>query len=325
MTQTEPRALITGMAGFVGKHLARYLAGATPAKIHGIARPGEPTEDIQEELGPRLEVHIGNLMETDRLREIIERVQPDWIFHLAAQAFVPTAFADPTGTLVNNIIGQVNLFQAVLATGGRPTIMVVGSNEEYGMVEPEDLPVKETTPFRPANPYAVSKVGQDLLGYQYHLSYGLPIVRVRPFNHIGPGQSDRFVASSFARQIAEAELGLRPPVLKVGNLEAERDYTDVRDIIRGYHLAVTRGAPGDVYNLGSGRAVSIRRLLDLLMSQSRVSLRVEQDPDRLRPSDIPRIVADSTKFHSLTGWKAEIPLEKTLTDTLNWWRETLAV
>ena len=311
------------MAGFVGKHLARYLATTTTAKIYGIARPGEPTADVEAELGPRLEVLIGNLMETDRMREIVERVQPTWIFHLAAQAFVPTAFADPTGTLVNNIVGQVNLFQAVLAWGGRPTIMVVGSNEEYGMVEPGDLPVKETTPFRPANPYAVSKVGQDLLGYQYQLAYDLPIVRVRPFNHIGPGQSDRFVASSFARQIAEAELGLRPAVLKVGNLEAERDYTDVRDIVRGYHLAVTLGVPGDVYNLGSERAVSIRRLLDLLLAQSRISLGIEQDPERLRPSDIPRIVADCGKLRSLTGWKAEIPLERTLTDTLNWWRETL--
>jgi GDP-4-dehydro-6-deoxy-D-mannose reductase len=312
------------MAGFVGKHLARYLAATTPAKIFGIALPGERTADIEGELGSQLEILAGNLTEADRMREIVGRVRPDWVFHLAAQAFVPTAFADPSGTLVNNIIGQVNLFQAVLAWGGRPTIMVVGSNEEYGMVEPGDLPVRETAPFRPANPYAVSKVAQDLLGYQYHLSHGLPIVRVRPFNHIGPGQSDRFVASNFARQIAEAELGLRPAVLKVGNLDAERDYTDVRDIVRGYHLVVTQGIPGDVYNLGSERAVSTRRLLDLLLAQSRVSLRIEQDPERLRPSDIPRIVADCSKFRSLTGWRPEIPLERTLTDTLNWWRETLS-
>ena len=311
------------MAGFVGKHLARYLAATTPVKVYGIALPGERTADIEEELGSRLEVQTGNLMAADRVREIVQEVRPDWIFHLAAQAFVPTAFADPTGTLVNNIIGQVNLFQAVLAWGERPTIMIVGSNEEYGMVKPDDIPVKESTPFRPANPYAVSKIAQDMLGYQYHVAHQLPIVRVRPFNHIGPGQSDRFVTSNFGRQIAEAELGLRPPVLQVGNLEAERDYTDVRDIVRAYHLAVTRGVPGDVYNLGSGRAVSIRQLLDLLLAQSRVPLRIEQDPSRLRPSDIPRIVADSSKFQALTGWKAEVPLERTLTDILNWWRETL--
>ncbi len=312
------------MAGFVGKHLARYLVGATDAKIHGMALPDERTADIEQELGSRLEVRRGNLMEADRLREIVETVQPDWIFHLAAQSFVPTAFADPTGTLVNNIIGQVNLFQAVLASGGHPTIMVVGSNEEYGMVQPEDIPIDEGTPFRPANPYAVSKVAQDMLGYQYFVAYGLPIVRVRPFNHVGPGQSDRFVASSFARQIAEAELGLKPPVLKAGNLDAERDYTDVRDIVRGYHLAVSMGKPGDVYNLGSGRAVSIRQLLDILLSLSRIPIRIEQDPSRLRPVDIPRVVADAGKFRALTGWKAEMPLEQTLADTLDWWRNTLS-
>ena len=312
------------MAGFVGKHLARYLVGATDAKIYGMALPGERTADIEKELGARLEVRRGNLMEADRLREIVETVQPDWIFHLAAQSFVPTAFADPTGTLVNNIIGQVNLFQAVLASGRRPTIMVVGSNEEYGMVQPEDIPIDEGTPFRPANPYAVSKVAQDMLGYQYFVAYGLPIVRVRPFNHVGPGQSDRFVASSFARQIAEAELGLKPPILKAGNLDAERDYTDVRDIVRGYHLAVSMGKPGDVYNLGSGWPVSIRQLLDLLLSQSRIPIRIEQDPSRLRPVDVPRVVADAGKFRALTGWKAEMPLERTLADILDWWRNTLS-
>ncbi|MHB0871604.1 MAG: GDP-mannose 4,6-dehydratase, partial [Chloroflexota bacterium] len=263
------------------------------------------------------------LTDADRVREILEGVKPNWIFHLAAQAFVPTAFADPTGTLVNNIVGQVNLLQSILTWEEKPTVVVICSNEEYGMVAPEDLPLRETAPFRPANPYAVSKVAQDMLGYQYHVAYGLPIVRIRPFNHIGPGQSDRFVASSFARQIAEAELGLRHPVLQVGNLEAERDYSDVRDIVRGYRLAALHGAPGDVYNLGSERAVSTRHLLDLLLTQSRVQMQVEQDPSRLRPADIPRVVADCSKFRALTGWRAEIPLEQTLADTLAYWRETL--
>ncbi|MGE5620660.1 MAG: GDP-mannose 4,6-dehydratase [Sphingomonadaceae bacterium] len=324
MTQQPSRVLITGVAGFVGKHLARYLAAVSPITgIHGIALPGETTDDLQRELGPRLEVHSGNLTDAGRVREILEQVRPNWVFHLAAQAFVPTAFADPTGTLVNNIVGQVNLLQSVLTWEEKPTVVVICSNEEYGMVEPGDLPLKETAPFRPANPYAVSKVAQDMLGYQYYVAYGLPIVRIRPFNHIGPGQSDRFVASSFARQIAEAEMGLRPPVLKVGNLEAERDYSDVRDIVRGYHLAAVHGVPGDVYNLGSERAVSIRHLLDLLLARSRVQMRIEQDPARLRPADIPRVVADCSKFRALTGWRAEIPLEQTLADVLGYWRETL--
>lgn len=255
---------------------------------------------------------------------MVETTRPDWIFHLAAQSFVPTAWADPLGTLVNNIAGQVNLLQAVLVWGGSPTILVVGSNEEYGMVEPEDLPIKETTPLRPANPYAVSKVAQDMLAYQYHISHGLRIVRVRPFNHLGPGQSDRFVASSFARQIAEAERGIRPPIIQVGNLDAERDFTDVRDIVRGYYLAMLLGRPGEVYNLGSERAVTIRRLLDLLLSRSLIPVKIEVDPSRLRPADVPRVVADCTRFRMLTGWRPEIPLEQTLADLLDYWRRRLS-
>ena len=187
------------------------------------------------------------------------------------------------GTLVNNIAGQVNLSEAVLAEGLCPRMLVICSNEEYGIVAPEELPVKETAPFRPTNPYAVSKVAQDMLGYQYFVSHGLPIVRVRPFNHLGPGQSDRFVSSAFARQIAEAEVGLREPILKVGNLTAERDFSDVRDIVRAYKLALEQGEPGEVYNLGSERAVSIQQLLDLMVSKCRVPLRVETDPELFRP------------------------------------------
>lgn len=323
MTQGTSRALITGIAGFVGRHLARYLAAIADVEIYGVDQFGGPAVASEIGLGARLQVMQVDLADGKRVRDAIEATRPDWVFHLAAQAFVPTAFADPTGTLVNNIVGQVNLLEAVLALHLKPTIMVVGSNEEYGMVEPEELPIKETAPFRPANPYAVSKVAQDMLGYQYHIAHGLPIVRVRPFNHLGPGQSERFVASDFAKQIAEIELGIRPPVIHVGNLEAERDFTDVRDIVRAYHLAVTVGRPGDVYNLGSGRAVSIQHLLDLMLAQSRVSIKVERDSSRLRPADIPRIVADSSKFRELTGWRAEIPLERTLADTLAWWRNRL--
>ena len=317
------RALVTGIAGFVGKQLSRYLAGATSAEIYGITRDGERYSDLERDLGERLHVYEADLMDAARVREIVAEVHPDWVFHLAAQASVATAWTNPLDTLINNIAGQVNLTEAVLAWGGRPTILVICSNEEYGVVAPEELPIRETAPLRPPNPYAVSKVTQDMLGYQYHVSHGMAIVRVRPFNHTGPGQSDRFVASAFARQIAEAELGLRPPVIKVGNLEAERDFTDVRDMVRGYHLAVLRGQAGEVYNLGSGRAVTIRRVLDLLLSDSRVPIRVETDPKLLRPVDIPRVVADCSKFRELTGWRAEIPLEKTLTDLLNSWRERL--
>ncbi|HZK66279.1 MAG TPA: GDP-mannose 4,6-dehydratase, partial [Chloroflexota bacterium] len=237
---TTERILITGVAGFVGKHLARLLGSTTDAQLFGVDRHGAPEMDcgLSLGLGERLRCMAGDMSDSARIREIVAESRPTWIVHLAAQAFVPTAFADPMGTLVNNIAGQVNLSEAVLAMDLRPRMLVICSNEEYGMVAPEELPVKETAPFRPANPYAVSKVAQDMLGYQYFVSHGLPIVRVRPFNHLGPGQSDRFVSSAFARQIAEAEAGLREPVLSVGNLTAERDFSDVRDIVRAYKLAL---------------------------------------------------------------------------------------
>ncbi len=318
------RALITGIGGFAGKHLARHLAATTDAVIYGTDRVCPPCVEEELDLGDRLRAEEVDLLDAATVRELVKEVQPDWVFHLAAQAFVPTAWADPAGTLVNNIVGQVNLLEGVIAWGGKPVMLLVCSNEEYGMVEPHEIPLKETTPFRPANPYAVSKVAQDMLGYQYHVSHGLATIRVRPFNHLGPGQSDRFVSSNFARQIAEAELGIGPPVIKVGNLDAQRDFTDVRDMVRGYHLAVVRGRPGDVYNLGSGRALSIRYLLDTLLAQSRVPLRIEKDPSRMRPADVPLVVCDCSKFHALTGWKAEIPIERTLADLLDYWREKSA-
>ncbi|HEX9014521.1 MAG TPA: GDP-mannose 4,6-dehydratase [Chloroflexota bacterium] len=317
------RALITGIAGFVARHLAEYLVASTDADVYGIRRECESCAELEAALAPRLKVFEGDLTDSERVLGVVEEVRPDWIFHLAAQASVASAWSDPMDTLVNNIAAQVNLLQAVRRWGGEPSILVVCSNEEYGTVTPDELPIRETAPFRPANPYAVSKVAQDMLGYQYHVSYGMKIVRVRPFNHTGPGQSDRFVASAFARQIAEAELGMRPPVIRVGNLEVERDFTDARDIVRAYYLAVLRGVPGEVYNLGSERAIAIGHLLELLQAKSRVPVRIETDPGLFRPTDTPRVIADCGKFRSLTDWKAEIPLEKTLSDLLDWWREKL--
>jgi GDP-4-dehydro-6-deoxy-D-mannose reductase len=200
-------------------------------------------------------------------------------------------------------------------------LLVIGSNEEYGAPQPDELPQTEESPLRPHSPYAVSKIAQDFLGFQYHLAYGLPVVRVRPFNHTGPGQSPRFVIPAFASQIARIETGLQEPVVKVGNLEAARDFTDVRDIVRAYHLAVTRGRPGEVYNLASGQPQSVRGLLETLLSYSEVQIRVERDPARYRPVDVPVVCGSADKFHRLTGWKAEIPFEQTLRDVLEYWRE----
>jgi len=195
------------------------------------------------------------------------------------------------------------------------------SSEEYGLVSKNELPIKETNPLRPLSPYAVSKVGQDLLGYQYYKSYGLNIIRTRAYNHTGPRREDVFVCSNFAKQIAMIEKGKEPPIIYVGNLKAKRDFTDVRDIVRAYWLALEKCTPGEVYNICSGRARSIKEVLDILLSLSKTTLKIKKDPKRLRPSDIPILQGDSSKFRKITGWKPEIPFEKTLEDLLNYWRE----
>jgi GDP-4-dehydro-6-deoxy-D-mannose reductase len=276
-------------------------------------------------IGSSVTLRIGNvLMDLPALKDLFSEAKPEYVFHLAAQAFVPASWEDPWSTLENNIRGQLHVLLAGVALDAKPRILVVGSADEYGIVSPAELPIRETNPLRPNSPYAVSKVAQDMLGYQYYVSHKLPVVRVRPFNHIGPGQSPAFVASAFAKQIAEAEAGLREPVVRVGNLEARRDFSDVRDIVRGYYLAASEGEPGEVYNLGAERSYAIRDVLDGLIVQSEVPLTVELDSTRLRPSDVPEIVANCARFRSRTGWRAEIPLERSLEDTLDYWRGRVA-
>jgi GDP-4-dehydro-6-deoxy-D-mannose reductase len=255
------------------------------------------------------------------LKKCLKDIKPDYIFHLAAQSFVPTSWRLPAETLSINAVGQVHLFEAVLDLGLAPRIQVAGSSEEYGQVNPDEIPMKETNPLRPLSPYAVSKVTQDLLGYQYFRSYGLHVVRTRGFNHTGPRRGEVFVTSNFAKQIAEIEAKKKAPVIQVGNLEAKRDFTDVRDMVQAYWLSLEKGQAGEVYNLGTGRAYAMQEVLDLLLSLSKVKVKVEVDPARLRPSDVPILLPDCSKFMSLTGWKPKIPFAKTLEDLLNYWRE----
>jgi GDP-4-dehydro-6-deoxy-D-mannose reductase len=255
---------------------------------------------------------------------LLRQVQPNCIFHLAAQSSVPASFEDPWDTLENNIRAELNLLEAVRRSGRNVRVLVVGSNEEYGAPNAGELPQTEDSPLRPNNPYAVSKVAQDLLGLQYYLAHKVPVVRVRPYNHTGPGQSPRFVVPSFAQQIARIEAGLQEPALKVGNLDASRDFTDVRDIVRAYHLAVTQGKAGEVYNLASGRPQSVRGLLEKLLSYSRPDIRVERDPSRYRPVDVPVVYGSAEKFHRRTGWQPGIPFEQTLQDILDYWRQEVA-
>lgn len=318
------RVLITGITGFAGSHLADFLLAEQPeVEIFGLQRWRSRTENILHLLG-KIQLREADLRDYTSLHQTLSEIRPDTIFHLAAQSFVPTSWRAPAETLSTNIIGQTHIFEAVRALDLDPTIQIAGSSEEYGLVLPEEVPIKETNPLRPLSPYAVSKVGQDLLAYQYFKSYGLKTVRTRGFNHTGPRRGEVFVTSNFAKQIASIEAGLQEPVIRVGNLEAVRDFTDVRDMVRAYWLAVEKGRPGEVYNIASGRDITIRQLLDLLLEQSRTPVEIEVDPARLRPSDVEVLIGDASKFRADTGWEPLIPLEQTVKDLLDFWRERLA-
>jgi len=310
------RALVTGVGGFAGSHLSDALLNQTDWQVSGCVLPGWDCSQLDR----RVTCIELNLRDRLAVRAMLERTAPDVIFHLAAQSYVPVSWDDPWDTLENNIRAQANLLDGLVKLGAKPRVVVIGSNEEYGLVRPEDLPLNEDSPLRPNNPYAVSKVAQDLLGLSYFQSHKIPILRVRPFNHIGPRQGESFVVSSFAKQIAMIEAGHQEPVIRVGNLAARRDFTDVRDVVRAYYLVVTRGQPGEVYNIGSGRSRSIQEILDGLMSHCRVAVRVEQDPARMRPSDTPEIRCDARRLRAVTGWEPTIPLEQSLRDVLDDWR-----
>lgn len=312
------RVLITGITGFAGSHLADTCV-ARGAEVWGLTQTAGPHPHLAH-LGDRIHLHTANITDEAGIEAALAAIKPDWIFHLAAQAHVPTAWSDPAATLTTNIVGQLNVILAMQEHAPKARLLVVSSSNVYGMVEEEDLPVSETTPFRPADPYAVSKVGQDMLALQYWQSHGLDTVRVRPFNHIGPRQAPDFVIARFARELAQMEAGLLPPMLTVGNMSAKRDFTDVRDMAHAYWLALEKGRPGAVYTIGSGTARSIDEMLQIMLSLAQVDIRVETDPALLRPGDLPILQADPRAFQEQTGWRAAIPLEQTLRDTLDYWR-----
>jgi GDP-4-dehydro-6-deoxy-D-mannose reductase len=316
------RVLITGITGFVGSHMAEY-ALAQGACVFGSSRWRSKTENI-EHLRSRITLIESDLRDMSSVRALVEASNPTHVIHLAAQSFVGASWQAPAETLSTNIISQVNVLEAIRALKLSPRFLTVGSSEEYGLVHEDELPIRETNPLRPLSPYAVSKVAQDMMGYQYFRSYGLPIVRARAFNHEGPRRGDVFVTSNFARQVAQIEAGLSEPSVRVGDLRPRRDYSDVRDIVRGYWLLVERGEPGEVYNLCSGRSWAIRQVLDFLLAQSTVKgIAVEVDSIRLRPSDVMVLEGDSSKIEKATGWKVEIPFEQTLTELLDYWRERI--
>ena len=317
------RVLVTGITGFVGSHFAE-LALARGVEVVGSFRWRSKTENIEHIRG-RLELVDCDLRDMSSAHHLIETARPDWVIHLAAQSFVGTSWQAPAETFMNNTRPQLNLLEAMRTRAPRARFLVIGSSEEYGFVTEDELPITEANPLRPLSPYAVSKVAQDLMGYQYFKSYGMDIVRARAFNHEGPRRGDVFVTSNFARQIAEIERGVRAPVIAVGSLKNRRDYTDVRDIVRGYWLLLERGEAGEVYNLCSGRAWVIQEILDFLLAEARVpGITVREEPARLRPSDVPVLRGDATKVGDAVGWRPEIPFEQTLRDILEYWRARVA-
>src|SRR3972149_3956398 len=257
------KALITGIAGFVGSHLAELLLNKG-FEVYGLCRPRSKTDNI-ESIKNKLHLEDADLLDSHSLYTTVSRIKPDVIFHLAAQSFVPTSWVSPSVTLEVNIIGSANLFEAVRQANIDPVIQIACSSEEYGLVHENEIPIKETNPLRPLSPYAVSKLGMDYLGYQYYQSYKIRIIRTRGFNHTGPRRGDTFAESNFAKQIALIEKKKQEPVVHVGNLDAQRDYTDVRDMVQAYLLAVEKCDPGDVYNICTGRAIVIGDMLNMLI------------------------------------------------------------
>jgi GDP-4-dehydro-6-deoxy-D-mannose reductase len=314
------KVMVTGAGGFVAGHLVDFLHAEQPAvELFGLVRPHGSA--------PRtagITVFEAELNDPASIEPVLDAVAPDRIVHLAGQSSVHQSWIDPGGTLRTNILGIVHLLDAVRRRGLRPDVLVVGSAEEYGMVEPAELPLREDLPLRPSSPYAVSKVAQGLLALPYGPAGGMRILRTRTFHHTGPGRGETFAESSFARQIAEIETGKRPPVIHVGNLEAVRDYTDVRDVVRAYWALLDHGTAGEVYNVCSGQGRRIHELLDLLLAESGTSVEVRVDKERLRPSDVPALVGDPRRLREATGWEPRVPLKESLRDLLHDWRQRTA-
>ena len=307
------KALIIGAAGFVGGHLAKELVSAG----WDVSGTKLPTESANLDIP----VFGLDILDAAAVGGLLRKVKPDYIFHLAAQSSVPVSWKSPSMTVDVNIKGVVNLLEAVRDMENPSRILLVGSGDEYGYVLPSELPIVEDTALRPGNVYACTKIAQGMMGQIYARAYGLEVIIARAFNHIGPGQTDAFVIPGFCKQIAKIESDGGTGVIKVGNLDAKRDFTDVRDIVKAYRLLALKGVSGEIYNIGSGEAVVINSLLEKLLSLSKAKITIELDPARMRPSDTPVIQADISKITECTGWRPEIPLNTTLEDVLNEWRK----
>jgi GDP-4-dehydro-6-deoxy-D-mannose reductase len=314
------KILITGASGFVGSHLADALLEKGEDEIVGIYYSDQGLENLKDK---KIELEKVDLKNSEEVSSLIKKFKPDILYHLAAFTSAAESFSSPNETVTNNINCQLNILEEIRKNNLETRILITSSAEVYGDVLEKDLPIDEDTPFNPTNPYAVSKLAQDFFGRQYFLSYKLRVIRARPFNHIGPRQSPNFVVSAFAKKIVEIEKEKRGPVLPVGNLQTMRDFTDARDVVKAYILLMEKGVDGEVYNIGSGKAYKISDILDMLLSLSKVKVIVEEDKSLFRPIDNPKLVCDATKIKNLTGWEPQIPLEKTLQDTLDYWRNII--
>jgi len=318
------RILITGITGFVGSHLAEYILSLNEQHtIYGICRWRSPRDNLAD-IYSKVTLLEADLTDLSSLIRSFKTIEPDVIFHLAAQSYVLTSFNSPIQTLTSNVIGTANLLEAVRIIEADPVIHVCSSSEVYGQVTEKDVPIKETCPFRPASPYAVSKVAEDMLALQYWLSYKIKTIRTRMFTHSGPRRGDVFALSFFAKQIAAAELGLRESTIQVGNLKSVRTFCDVRDAVKAYWIMVNKCKPGEVYNIGGNRTMAVGEALEILLSYSKLKFEIKVDPKLIRPSDVTLQIPCIDKFRNETGWKPEIPLEKTLQDILKYWRGELS-
>ena len=312
------RILITGAAGFVGKHLIKYLQSDGQSDISVLAL-NQKEADFLGKYG--VNIHISDILDMDNLKTVICDINPDHIYHLAAQSSVELSWINPAFTADVNIIGTINLIEAVRIANKNPRILLIGSGDEYGNVQVQDMPLNENTKLAPTSVYAITKICQNMLGSVYVNAYNMDLVMTRAFNHIGPGQSQIFVVSDFCKQMVGIEKDKVEPIIKVGNTAVKRDFTDVRDVVRAYALLMQKGIAGETYNISSGKSVSIQEILDIIIAQSKINITVEVDKKRFRPSDTATLEADSSKLRCLTGWDNLISLEQSISDTIKYWQD----
>jgi len=315
------KILITGITGMVGSHLAEYARKNHPdVEVHGMVRWRSPLTNLHA-VRDQVQLHLGELRDLNSMMGVMRKVRPDWIFHLAAQSYVTTSFDMPAETLHTNVIGTTNLLDAVRMVGIDPRIHICSSSEVYGQVLENEVPISENNAFRPASPYAVSKVGEDMISLQYFLSYGLKTIRTRMFTHTGPRRGDVFAESVFAKQVAEIEAGLKPNPVRVGNLNSVRTLADVRDAVRAYWLLLEKCIPGEVYNIGGEEAMTVGDILEKYKRMARCPIQHVVDPALIRPSDVTLQIPNTKKFRAATGWKQQISADQTLADLLQYQRD----